>query len=604
MQTTREPPDRPAETPRLSGHRIGSIAGIKIHADVSLLVVVGLITWSFWDRFVNEYQLASATALVMALVAALLFFGSVLAHELGHALEASHRGIPVEGITLWLFGGATHMREEAHRPGDAFAFTAIGPFTSLAAGAVLGLLATIADAAGLVEVAAVFGVVGWLNVALAVFNMLPGSPLDGGRVVQAIAWRVTRDRNKATRIAAHAGRILGALLIGLGLLASLAVDGGYVDGLWFGFTGWFLLAGAQAELDDARKHREQFTDIAARWAPTSGAAVVRPNPGLRRAVLLGATAAIVAAAVAVPMPFLAVAPGDALPVPPRVSLGVPADPVDGNLLLVAVRVYDVSAVGFVAAWLDDDVDLTARVAVIPTGVDEQEYTQAQRNLFEESVQIAAAVGLRRAGFPVEVSGGGAQVAAVVPGSPADGKLGTGDVIVAIDGQPVRLASDLSRATARASAGDEVTLEVVRDGERREVRVELAKISERDRPAIGVALRSLQLDVRLPFTVEVDQGDVGGPSGGLMLALSIYDLTDPTDLAKGRTIAGTGTIDLEGRIGPVGGVPQKVETARRAGATLFLVPAAEADEARAAADGALEIAPVETFDDALAVLQGG
>lgn len=604
MQTTREPPDRPAETPRLSGHRIGSIAGIKIHADVSLLVVVGLITWSFWDRFVNEYQLASATALVMALVAALLFFGSVLAHELGHALEASHRGIPVEGITLWLFGGATHMREEAHRPGDAFAFTAIGPFTSLAAGAVLGLLATIADAAGLVEVAAVFGVVGWLNVALAVFNMLPGSPLDGGRVVQAIAWRVTRDRNKATRIAAHAGRILGALLIGLGLLASLAVDGGYVDGLWFGFTGWFLLAGAQAELDDARKHREQFTDIAARWAPTSGAAVVRPNPGLRRAVLLGATAAIVAAAVAVPMPFLAVAPGDALPVPPRVSLGVPADPVDGNLLLVAVRVYDVSAVGFVAAWLDDDVDLTARVAVIPTGVDEQEYTQAQRNLFEESVQIAAAVGLRRAGFPVEVSGGGAQVAAVVPGSPADGKLGTGDVIVAIDGQPVRLASDLSRATARASAGDEVTLDVVRDGERREVRVELAKISERDRPAIGVALRSLQLDVRLPFTVEVDQGDVGGPSGGLMLALSIYDLTDPTDLAKGRTIAGTGTIDLEGRIGPVGGVPQKVETARRAGATLFLVPAAEADEARAAADGALEIAPVETFDDALAVLQGG
>src|SRR5207237_5474096 len=124
----------------------------------------------------------------MALAAAALLLVSVLAHELAHGLEARYRGIPVGGITLFLFGGVTETLE-ARRPVDEFAMTAVGPFTSLAFGCGLGLVAVAADHAGLHSLAAVCGLVGWLNIGLAVFNLFPGAPLDGGRILRAIVWR-------------------------------------------------------------------------------------------------------------------------------------------------------------------------------------------------------------------------------------------------------------------------------------------------------------------------------------------------------------------------------------------------------------------------------
>jgi PDZ domain-containing protein len=325
---------------------------------------------------------------------------------------------------------------------------------------------------------------------------------------------------------------------------------------------------------------------------------------LRRTLVLVALTSVVAAAFVVPLPMVAIAPGPAVSVAPLVRLGGPTHPVNGKLLLTTVGVSQPPLAEAVADWVDRRADLLPREAVIPPGVDEKQYVADQQRVFRESAQVAAAVGLRAAGYPVQILGSGAQVSGVVKGSPADGKLREGDVIAAVDGRPVRLASDVVEATGRARAGDEVTLEIRRGQAQQTVKLQVEKVSQLGRPGLGVVLQTVNLDVKLPFPADVNQEQIGGPSAGLMLALTVYDLVSPADLARGRTIAGTGTIDLEGNVGQVGGVKQKVLAAKAAGATVFLVPTAELSDARAGASPGIELIPVKTFSDALEALTSG
>jgi len=224
------------------------VGPIPLRVDGSWLLVVVLVVWSFWDRFTGGIPHHSVgAAFVMAAAASTLFFGSVLAHELAHALEARRRGVHVAGITLHLFGGVTEMTSEAARPWDAFVLTALGPYTSLVLGAAFGLVAFFAGRAGFAEVAEVSGVLGWLNVLLGLFNLLPGAPLDGGRILQALVWRVTADRTRATVVAARAGQVLGTLLVAAGFGEMFFVLGGFIGGLWLTVIGWFLAQAATAE---------------------------------------------------------------------------------------------------------------------------------------------------------------------------------------------------------------------------------------------------------------------------------------------------------------------------------------------------------------------
>jgi Zn-dependent protease len=234
---------------------LGRIGGVEVRVSISWFLVVALVTWSFWDRFDADPRFHGPTAFAMAVAAAILLLGSVLAHELAHALEAGYRGVPVGGITLFLFGGVTETSMEARRPVDEFALTAVGPFTSLATGALFGLLSVVASGLGLKAPAAVLGDVGWLNVALALFNLLPGAPLDGGRIVRAVAWKVTGNRIRATLIAAGAGRVVGSLILGLGLFQVFFVPAAFINGLWLSFIGWFLVGAAAAEAAQAQLHR-------------------------------------------------------------------------------------------------------------------------------------------------------------------------------------------------------------------------------------------------------------------------------------------------------------------------------------------------------------
>ena len=323
---------------------------------------------------------------------------------------------------------------------------------------------------------------------------------------------------------------------------------------------------------------------------------------MRKLLFLVSLTAIVAAALLVPMPVMALAPGPSLAASERVSVEDPRGEITGEILLTTVALTQETLAGSIGAWLDDDHDVLIRPAVIPPGVDIDEYVRIQQQLFEEAVQVAAAVGLEQAGYDVSADGEGARVEFVFPGGPADGELQQGDVIVAVDGEPVRLAADLVAATSRAEAGETVTLTVERGEETRDVDLEVAEVSALGRPAIGAAVRTLRLELDLPLEADVRAPDVGGPSAGLMLALAVYDKATEDDLTRRRIMAGTGAVDLNGRVGSVGGIGQKVAAARDAGATIFLVPEDEADAAKEEAGGALRVAPVSDVEEAITLLR--
>ncbi len=325
---------------------------------------------------------------------------------------------------------------------------------------------------------------------------------------------------------------------------------------------------------------------------------------MKKGIALAVVMVLAVLALVVPLPLFVLAPGSAVSVGERVELGrPPPDPLSGAFLLTTVRIFQPSAVGVVQAWLDDAREVLSREEVVPPGVDDAEFNEAQRALFRESSEVAAAVGLRAAGADVTIAGEGAEVAAVQPGSPADGILQEGDVITDVDGEVVELASDLVAVLGSRAAGDEVTLVVRRDGFERDVPVTLGTIEGIEQAALGVAVTTVDLDVALPFPVEVDQGRIGGPSAGLLIALTVYDLADPVDLAAGRRIAGTGTIELDGEVGEVGGVDAKVVAARASGATVFLVPEEELELAQETAGDDIEVIPVGTLDEAIDALRG-
>ncbi|HJX47418.1 MAG TPA: site-2 protease family protein [Gaiellaceae bacterium] len=224
---------------------LGRIAGVRISINWSWLIVFALIAWTLADAVFPSQSphLARATYLAMAVVAAFAFFGSLLLHELGHAVEARRQGMEIEGITLWLFGGIAQFKGMFPSAAAELKVALAGPLVSALLG---GAFVGVAVVGGLGS--AVDGVVAWLgyiNLILLVFNMLPALPLDGGRVLRALLWRTRKDFGWATRVAAGVGRGFGYLLIALGVV--FFIGQGAWSGAWLAFVGWFLLQAAAAE---------------------------------------------------------------------------------------------------------------------------------------------------------------------------------------------------------------------------------------------------------------------------------------------------------------------------------------------------------------------
>ncbi|MGH2713361.1 MAG: site-2 protease family protein [Thermoleophilaceae bacterium] len=242
--------------------QLARVFGIRIGVDVSWFLVLFLIIYSLTDYY--QAVGAGSDAFLLATVSALLFFLSILLHELGHAVVAIRNGIPISGIDLWLFGGVAKLERDTDSAGVEFRVAVAGPLVTLAvAAACFGLGALISSPDEVLDGAvydetvssqatAVLGYLMSINVLVLFFNLIPGFPLDGGRIARAIAWKITGDRNRATRFAAILGRGAGWLMIGVGIL--LFVQGRYLAGVWLGFIGMFLsqaARSAQAQADFA-----------------------------------------------------------------------------------------------------------------------------------------------------------------------------------------------------------------------------------------------------------------------------------------------------------------------------------------------------------------
>jgi Zn-dependent protease/CBS domain-containing protein len=232
---------------------LGRIAGVKVGINWSALAIVvrivaGLATGQLPDEYPGRSPVAYVAA---AVVAAVLFLASLLAHELAHAVVARRNGVQVHSIVLWLLGGVAQLEGEPRTPGADLRIAVVGPLTSLAVGAVFGAVGALAAALGADRL--VVGVLVYLagtNILLAVFNLIPAAPLDGGRVLRAILWRRRGNRESAAVTAARAGRVVGFVLVGIGLLESLLT--GTLNGIWLALVGWFLVSAATAEEQQAR----------------------------------------------------------------------------------------------------------------------------------------------------------------------------------------------------------------------------------------------------------------------------------------------------------------------------------------------------------------
>lgn len=227
------------------GFRLASVLGFEIRIDDSWFVIAFLILWSLSAGVFPERLegLEPATYLVMGVAGTLLFFASLLAHELSHSVVARARGVEVAGITLFVFGGMAHTKSEARNPDDELAIAGVGPLCSLVLAGLFWAAVRVGEPLGLPEPALVIGeYLALINLILALFNLLPGFPLDGGRLFRALVWRYTGDLTRATRWATQGGKALGYALIGLGALQTLA--GAVVGGLWMVFIGWFLRTAA------------------------------------------------------------------------------------------------------------------------------------------------------------------------------------------------------------------------------------------------------------------------------------------------------------------------------------------------------------------------
>jgi Zn-dependent protease/predicted transcriptional regulator len=225
--------------------RIGKIAGIDIDIHVSWIIIFVLLTVSLATGWFPQLyaRWSTATYWLIAFFSSLLLFVSVLLHELAHSLVARRRGLSVKSITLFIFGGVSNIEREPPSPGIEFQIAFVGPLTSIVIGVVCYLLQVPLRGSN----SPLEGILYYLavtNILLGVFNLIPGFPLDGGRVLRSIVWRLTGNLPQATRVATLTGQVIAYLFILLGIL--LFFVGDFLDGIWFGFIGWFLLSAAQS----------------------------------------------------------------------------------------------------------------------------------------------------------------------------------------------------------------------------------------------------------------------------------------------------------------------------------------------------------------------
>jgi PDZ domain-containing protein len=321
------------------------------------------------------------------------------------------------------------------------------------------------------------------------------------------------------------------------------------------------------------------------------------RPARRLAVFLP-LAAVLFASTAFWLPYYSIGPGPARELAPLIRVADhPVYGSSGRFVMTSVHVEQLNGIGILAAWLDPNRAVVRRDVIYAPGESDQEEARRAISDMDQSKLDAAYVVLKELdGYPKD-HGDGVLIESVVPGCAADGELFPGDMVTAIDGRSIggmRAASDAIRS---APSGSTLAFDVTVDGEPEHIGLVREPCGGDPDPLVGV-----RMIPSFPFPITISSGEVGGPSAGLMWAVTLDDLLTPGDLTGGRTIAGTGVIGLDGGVHPIGGVAEKIVAAREAGADVLLLPKGNLAEARAANVEGIRLVPVASFDEALSWLR--
>jgi PDZ domain-containing protein len=318
------------------------------------------------------------------------------------------------------------------------------------------------------------------------------------------------------------------------------------------------------------------------------------------------TAVAIAVSVLVPVPYVILGPGPTLNTlgkdsagRPLITIsGHPTYPTDGHLNMVTVSYQGCQGNRFniftaLVAWLNPHQAVVPENEICPAGQTQKQTQEQDTQEMTSSQQTATAAALTELHIPYST-----QVVVVQPqkGFPAYGVLKAGDVITEVNGQPVTSPAGLTRLIYAHPAGSTLTLTIIRDGQSHQVQVGTRQSG--GHPVMGVQITE---EYKFPFQVKISVGDIGGPSAGMMFALGIIDKLTKMNLTAGRFIAGTGEIEANGKVDPIGGIQQKMIGARNAGATIFLTPAANCADARGAVPAGLRLVKVSTLNQAVTYL---
>ena len=275
---------------------------------------------------------------------------------------------------------------------------------------------------------------------------------------------------------------------------------------------------------------------------------------------------------------------------------------DGNLYQLTVRRDEANYFTYVWAKIDRSVDLYSREVILPKGVTPQQLSEISIQNMKTSENVAIAVALDSLDFNIETQGDGVLVVGILEDSPVEGKLLKEDLIKSINNDEIKSTTEFIALLRTYEIGDIVSIGLTRNDKYITIQTKLIEhVDYKDEPMVGFLASTPNQRFVFPINVDIDTGNVGGPSAGLMMALNVYNNLIPQDITNSMVVAGTGTIEIDGSVGPVGGIKQKIIAAKRAGAELILVPVANFEEAKPFETDDTAIIAVESFDDALSVI---